>query len=341
MSKFVFSPRPEIGSAIDYVANTDPKAIGYSALVSEGENTASSLANVVANHTGVDASKPLITGYPKTFRTGGFARSRLGLGANGRDATFYRATHENIALPVVGTLIEWADLHKQSLISVLSSTPSKGQSRGPLNTVQILDGLLQGLDIGEMGLPGYKRSSKGYDTSHNSRLISMVEAGLVQEHDDPNEFIILDPIYSGRVPFDRLKSQTQATYQLLARAKEADPQSRWNVARLLDLAEALNIANQVGRSALSESLVTAASIGQPRDFPGAIEKIHIKSRKYKIARDFEEAADDLVERLYKINEGKRIVTKQATDFALDAYLDPIMAAKILERGIAHSPYVKN
>lgn len=340
MSTNVFTPRPEIASAINYVANTDPKALGYSALVSEGENTASSLASVVADHTGVYASKSLVSGYPITFRTGGFARSRLGLGANGRDATFYRATRETVALPVVGTLLEWADLHKQSLISVLSSTPSKGQSRGPLNTVQILDGLLQGLNIGEMELPGYKRSSKGHDTSHNSRLISLVEAGLVEGYEDPNEFRILDPIYGGRVPFSRLKAQTQVTYQLLALAKEANPLQQWNAARLIDFAENLNIVNQVGKLALSESLVTAASIAQPRDFPGAIEKIHIKPRQYKIAPGFEEAADDLVERLYKINEGKRTVTKQATDLALDAYLDPIIAAKILERGIAHSPYVK-
>lgn len=335
----IYTPRSEIGSAINYIANADAKALGFTALVVEGENTGSSLAHTVAEHTGVIACISLISAYPITYMKGGFAESRRGIGANGRDATFYKAENQEIALPVIGTSLEWADMYDTPLFELYSGTPSKGQGHAPLNTVQIIDGLLQGLSIAKMELPGYKKSPRGWVTAFNSRLASMVESGLVETYDDPNEFTILDPTYRGRIPFSRLRPTTQLTYQLLQLAKAAHPEANWNVEGLLAFAKTHNIAPEVGRSALSASLVTAASVNQPRDFPGAVKKINIKPREYRIARGFEEAADDLVRRLYKINEGKKNNTKPATDYAREAYLDPIMAARILERGIANSPYV--
>lgn len=331
-------PRQEVGSAINYLANYEVKAVGYVALYTEGESTTSSLGKAIADHSGIIVCKSIVKTYLATYLKGGFASVREGVGGNGRRANFYEVANEEIGLPVIGTLLEWADKHNHSLTSVLSATSSKGQSRGPLNKVQIIDGLLKGMNVSSMELPGYRPTWQGWGTSHNTSLKTLVSAGLVEIEDDPNEFKILDPTYRGTKQFMDLKPETQATYHVLRVAKEVNAERSWTVQQLIELAADLLLVDKQRTTPLHYSLLRAISTSTPRYFPGAVQKRQILPRQYLLAEDFKAAAADLMERLAKVDEGTLSVIKEKTDFATDSYADSETAAKIIQRGIDTSPY---
>src|SRR5581483_2700007 len=114
----VFKPQPETANVLNFVANHDAKAATYTALSQEGDITAYQLGSSMAAHTGKLACKTLVRGYLPTFVGYDFADLDydFGGGSGKQMVRYYRANNEEMALPVLGTLLEWSEEHNESLL---------------------------------------------------------------------------------------------------------------------------------------------------------------------------------------------------------------------------------
>lgn len=337
MSVAVFSPefRPRIVDAVN-VANNDVKALAGVAMFYEGEKTVTALADAVAEHTGIPEVFSYVKGYPPTYRKADFATARTGVGENRRQANFYSASDVENLLPVIGTLFEWADQHERSLTATLSDSGSKSNNRGPFNTVQIIDGLLTGANVGELDHPGYKRNVYGGKSTHNTRLKKMVASGLVDVVDPNDEFEINDPTYGGTKPFSCLSPAYRQAYQVLSVANKLAPGKKWTVSSLMDTAVELQITQPDEARKLKKALTLAISVNTPKAFQGAVEKIRIGRRRYIINPSFVEAGQDLVERLRIVDTATDRKLTVLTDFAIESYIDQDRAAAIATRGMLNT-----
>lgn len=333
----VHVPHSETAEAINYIANYESKAISYLGLVAIIEGAKSDLSNEVARHLALPACKRTVEGFVRVFSDKGFATVEQHTSLNGRIASYYAAAREDVALPPIGTLLEWSDHYSFPLITALSSSPSRS-SGGPVNTLQIFEGLLTGKRLSETDLPGYK-PHKGTSTAHNSRLESLVESGLVQATEDPNTFSILNPVYRGKKPIAMLSEETQAIYTALDKAKQIDPTAKWTAEQITRIALEDHLIRRDALQKFRELLGSAISTKAPRHFPGVIQKINIQRREYLVAPAYREMVADLVGRVIRIDTDTRYAS-QMKELARATYDDAEKARRIMQRGMENSPYRK-
>lgn len=336
----VIRPDHDTAQAINWLANNDLKALGFVGLSEIGEATRTDLANELKDHVhpdAYDAGKA----YPITYAKAGFADVYEGMGGfNGnRPTSYYTAVHTNEALPVIGSLLEWSETYDFPLVTALSTTASKGKGSAPVNTIQLLDGLRQGLTVPDMDLTGYALDRNGWTTAHNTRLKKLVKLGLVGSSDEPIPVQILDPEYRGNHPFDQLKAGRQGFYRTVMLAKELEPDTEWTVDQLQALARRFRFIDDASEADFNDALMRAVSIKSPTYAPGVVEKQELKPRRYFINERFGEMVDDLVSRVARVDDSPRYAA-EARDYAMDAYRTPDTAYAIAERALNNSPYSK-
>ncbi len=335
----VIQPRHETAAAINWIANQGAKGVGYVGLYENGETTGSRLGNQVASHLGTDAVAMAISAYPWTFAKADFATTAIGQGDNGRQATFFTAANERPALSTIGALQSWSEDHDFPLLTALSMTASRGRGCAPLNTIQIIDGLRQGLSIGQMGLPGYKLTERGWVTAHNFRLWSLVEDGLVEAHEDSVTTHILDPSYRGSKPFSALSAGSQAFYRTVSIAKELRPDDEWTTEELIKLAQKHHLVDEQSDQGFKNVLTRAVSVSSPRNARGVLEKKVLPPRSYRLGSRYADMLSDLVDRVARLDSSPSYAA-EARDYALDTYRNPTAALRIALRDLDISPYRK-
>ncbi|SRR5581483_1478154 len=331
-----FEISQETAEAINYIANYESKAVAYLGLAAIREGTIIDLSNEVSQHVGIAACRRVVEGFPRVFADKGFATVQQRMGRKGRFVRYYAVARQEVALPPIGTLLEWSDLHDYPLIVALSS-PAGSSSGGPMNTIQICEGLLQNKRIREMGLPGYKLYH-GFCTAHNSRLGSLVKAGLIQAIDDPNDFLILNPTYRGDKPFASLTPERQAVYLALDRAKQIAPTARWTMGQIVAIAREQRLIEDTFLPTFKKLLVEAVSARSPKRFVGAVAKIDVKPREYVLNPHYRTMIADLVTRVVKVGTEARYAADMR-EYAMSVYHDVPTAARIMQRGLDNSPYL--
>jgi hypothetical protein len=338
-SSRVLQPSVETSASLNNLANHDLKALSYVALHEVGETTGSGLGTAVANHIGDSTLRGPVLAYPVTYHAADFADVRTGIGGNGRASSFYSATHQESALAPIGSMLRWSEIYDMPLVTTLSTTSSKGESRAPLNTIQIFDGLLKGLSIAAMDLPGYKPTEAGWDTAHNTRLLSLVKSGIVIAEDEPVTFRILDPAYKGSMPFEQQSPTIQAIYNTLSIASQSDSQREWSTIELEAIADQHALITDESRDKFNFSLIRVVSSNTPTYSPGAVEKQLISGRTYRLNGKYAGMIANLVEQVVQIDASARYRTK-ARNYAVDAYRDSAAAGRIAARGMINSPHRK-
>ena len=325
-------------NGLDYLANHDVKAIAYPVLVQEGPLTTTGLARVVSERAGLDTD--FVVTYPKTYVQGGFAEIEKGTPHRGVPRRLFRTTQEDLGLSVTGAMLDWSETHDIPLISTLSATASKG-SRAPVNTIQLLHGMLAGANVGEITDTRYKKTKQGWDTQHNIRLRKMVSEGLVDANDEEPSFKILDPEYKGSKPFHLLDMNQQNLYMVLSAAKNLETNSgqKWTLSEIEHLAVTLfDFSDDKELQDFNKRLVRVVSVATPRYSPGVTEKIELSGRRYSVAPHFVNAAADLVERVIQLDSSP---SKQR-DFQESAHIisrDSSAIKRVVGRGIQTSPYI--
>jgi len=333
----VFIPNPSVSDAIK-LANHEVKGASYVGLVVLGEATRGELTRELIARTAVTACKDFVMNYPFNFARTGFATTDQYRVPTGQMATHFTPARQDEALPAIGALQEWGEVYETSVIPVFSTASYKGE--GAANALAIIDALLAGQKVHEITLPGYKPYKEGSNRTYNYdlRLDSLVRNGLVVEVEDPNEFEVNDPLYRGVKPFELLSPESQALYQVLMTVKQLNPDSKWTVSRITELAEHLNLITPQQESKFRHRLVIAASDKKPRDFPGAIHKRPFVPITYGIHEPMREALSDLVERVKRLDRSSDKNLRANSDYALDAYHNPEAISRIVLRGIKYSLY---
>jgi hypothetical protein len=333
----VLQPQPETASAINWLGNHDLKALGYIGLVVLGEASSTELGDELKETVHPDAYSSVVA-YPKTYAKAGFASVFTESSDwSNRSSYYYSAVHEQGALATIGALLEVSDAHDYPLVTALSTTSSKGKSNAPVNTIQILHGIEQGLRLVDMGLPGYKPDKNGHSTTFNSRIKTLLDIGLIQSIDEPVVFRIMEPRYKGVRPFNYMSEGRQGFYHAARTAKETDPDGVWTVEQIEELAQKHNFVNDATEADFKDALMRAISKKLPTYSPGVIEKQELKPRKYVIAEKHAEMVYDLIETVARLDTSPKHA-KETRDFAMDAYYTPDMAYRIAERGLTNSKY---
>lgn len=328
--------RSQFRPAVDSVANHCLKALAYSALCYLGEQTVNGLSDSIVSQTGLDEVQGYVIRYPLTFAATGFARTREGIAKTGGKANYYTATEQETALPSVGTALEWADRYSMSLTATLSESVSRSDGKGPYNTIEILDALLDGANIDDLVLTGYTPNKYGGTSTHNRRIKRMLKDGLIEVEEGQLRFSINNPSYTGKKPFDALDLSTRQVYQVLQIAEDLEPDTKWTIPELIEQAIVLGLVQPDELHVFKLALTRAASAASHKAFEGAIDKIDLVPRRYRVSPDFYEAAQDLVERMKILETATDTKLKQLSDYAIESYCDPGSAQKIAERGIANS-----
>lgn len=328
----------DVQEGLDFIANHDIKAAAYPVLVQEGPLTTSGLANALMLRVGVYTTS--VKGYPDTYVQGGFATIEDGSPHRGVPRRLFRATRADLGLAVTGAMLDWSEVHNIPLIRALSTTSSQG-SRAPVNTIQLLKGMLDGANIGEIANSRYKKTKEGWDTHHNERLKKLVAEGFVEAVDTDPDFRILDPEYKGSTPFHMLAPNQQHIYTILSIAKDqqTNPNQRWKLSEIESLAATLlEFDTPQERSDFHERLVRVISSATPRYSPGVTDKVEIAGRRYTIAPHFVDAAADLVERAIQLDESptKRL---EFRDRAHDITRSSGALRNIVNRGVHASPFI--
>ncbi|GAC1391604.1 MAG: hypothetical protein NVSMB46_04710 [Candidatus Saccharimonadales bacterium] len=327
-------------NGLDYIANHDIKAVAYPILVSEGPLTTTGLARVVSERAGINLQ--CVTTYPNTYNQANFASIIPGSSHKGQPSNLFRACRVESGLAVVGTMLDWSETHDIPLISALSFTASKG-SRAPVNTIQLLHGLLEGANIGQITDTRYKKSKQGWSTNHNVRLRKMVSDGFIVATNEEPAFKILNPEYKGSKPFSELHETQKNIYKVLSIAQQSSisTQEVWRLSEIENLAFELGlVTSSEERNDFHNRLIRVISERNPRYSPGVTEKIKIEGRKYSIAVHFQDAAADLVERAVSLDmsDSKK---RSFGDMAKEIYRDDIAFKRIINRGIKTSPYINS
>ncbi len=331
---------PEHSRALDYVANQETKAFTYIVLNSLGIATVNQISEELDYLSGENASRQSKT-YPRTFEKFGFAEHITDVGRNGRPAQFFSTSDTEIALPVIGSMLSWSDQHDDySLTRVVSISASKG-SAAPTNSVQIINGLLNGFSLGEIDFPRYRRSKEGWSTAHNTRLRTMVSDGLILVEDDPNEYQVDNPVYRGSKPFHKLSDATQASYKILQLAKDMDSDKKWTTPELVNLALEHRYVTQEKATELHYILDREASLSTPKYAPGAIRKIVFQPRKYGISPTFEPVASNLIDHVALLQTEDQKKLNQLADKAIALLQDGTIIKKLVKKAIDDSPYINN
>ncbi len=333
----VFQPRPETAAAINYVANHDVKGAAYTALAEDGEMTVTDLAHAVSDQSGVDfyACERFIGRYPPVYVKAGFASVSVEVNKS-KHTSYYSAENEGGVLPYIGAFEAWSDRFKRPVLPVLGYGGKSEDSKSAVHSLQIIDGLLQGLNVGEMNVPGYvTRGESQKSTVHNTRLEHLVDLELVVAEDASHEFKILDPSYHGAKPFHRLRPETQIAYQAFGIAKGVSPDATWSIQEFTELAQKFNLIDASKVPVLRRLVGLALSSGA-NNFRGVVEKRTLR-RKYTLAEDFREAAGTLLELVKKIDGGSQRLARQAEDYARATYSEPDDLARVIRRGMAASP----
>lgn len=324
---------------LDFLANHDIKAIAYALLVEEGHLTTTGLANVVAERAGINKLQAPVT-YPDTYVQAGFAVIEQGLPHKGVPRRLFRATQLGAGLAATGAMLDWSESHDISLITALSATASKG-SRAPVNTIQLLHGMLAGVNVGQITDTRYKKTEQGWSTNHNARLQTMLSDGLVVAVDDEPSFKILEPEYKGSKPFDLLHANQQHVYTTLSTAKQSESTSRrkWTITEIENLAESINpFGSPDEKQDFHKRLVRVISAGNPRYSPNVTEKVEMSGRRYSIAPHFQDPAADLVERAIQIDAAPS-KQREFRDRAVAQALDEQAVRRIVMRGVQASPFI--
>ncbi len=336
----VFQPSPEKAAAINCVAVHDVMGAVYTELAEEGALSVYGLTKTLCERTGIDFQSVYgaIRGYPSKYVHGGFAHQGNDRTV-ARDSSYYVAINEELPLSFVGGFQAWTDTYHRPIFGVLSYSASTLTHQGPIRSLQILDGLLQGMQPSAMNLPGYAPTRNGYRTANNHRFQTMLSSGLIEA--PPIEIRILNPRYEGRLkPFQNLKPESQAVYKTLRIAHDLEPAKTWTVAELNALAKKYRLVTNELKPAFDFALSLAISIRAPSNFPGVVEKQDVKAHKYRVAPDFQEAAASLLNLVKALDGGNRRVIQEAEEYAFETYRDPARFAKIVLDGIDASPYVR-
>lgn len=328
-------------ASLDFLANHDIKAAAFPALVTEGPLTTTGLATVMTERIGAPL-KSAVSTYPDTYVKGGFAKIDEGPLHRGQPTRLFSSIKDEAGLAAVGALMGWSEEHDIPLITALSSSASKG-SKSPTNTVQLLEGMLSGANIGQIEGSRYKPSPEGLGTQHNTRLHQMVRSGLVIVTDPDPEFKILDPSYRGNRSFESLPEGQRSVYTVLKAAQLIDEASdrKWSLMEIEQLAAELKLVNPDDAQAWRDfhgRLVRAISVATPEYIPGAVEKVEIGKRQYSVAPVFQNAAAALVDTVVQLDRSAQKRT-EFVDKALDIYLDDETLARIVRRGLDTSPYI--
>lgn len=339
-NKNVFEPaQPQTALALNHVVNHECKALTYAALTDQGESTPVGLAKIIENRTDTNkAMRTSLVSYMSSFVVAGFASMELKIGETGREGKHFTATNHNEALPLVGSMLEWSEQHDESLVRVLGGSNSKSKNKSPMDTVQLFDGLLQELTINEMEPADWKARTGGHDAPHVQRLNKLIKMGLVVD-ENPAEFEIYEPKprYHGS-PLDSRKPWTKAAYQTLGIARKIDPDAKWTVEQIRDLAFELELIKDTPhhRRMLKLMITSAVSIKNNTVFRGFTSKIDV-APKYRVAEDFKEQANDLVERVKTIDTAGSRTKERFASQALEMFDDEETASRIFDRGIQNSP----
>lgn len=326
-------------NGLDFLGNHDIKALSFPILVEEGPFTTTGLAKSVSERAGDELD--FVKSYPDTYAQGGFADITEGKLHRGVPSRLFTSKNENIGLAVVGAVLDWSECHDISLITVFSNTASKG-SRGPTNTVQLLHGMQNGANIGQIDNTNYKKGPQGWSTNHSSRLHDMEKKGLVKAKDDEPSFRILNPKYTGTKPFSKIDPILQNVYKTLEEAKQLETSKRqkWTLSEIEKLATKKWDFNQEQEKLFHKKLTLIISNATPKYGPGATEKIDLSKRNYSIADEFKVPIADLIEKVIQVDES----SSNKNEYIEKAkYLgkDDSAIKRIVERGINTSPYIKS
>ena len=322
---------PERIAAFDIVAKSEPSAMGYMAMATEtGQTSIDGLGKHLIDRFDLDVTPAGVGRCAQTFARYGFAEVTLTETPRGTHRHF-TAANRDIAIPAIGTTLDWSAESDLSLSSALSISNSSGKSRGPSNSIFILEGLLDGGKTQEVATDRYSGLS-----SQNSRLRNLAEAGIV-ERDEPR-FKIIDPTYRGIRPFGELKPTSQHIYRTLRFAAESEPDREWTVSELFELsAELLPESDQDNENLckdLRASIGSVASIKRPRDFKGCVAKVDLNRGGYKVTDSYRETVAELVEKALLFFEGNPRILKDAEERAHEIYDDIETSRRLILKGLS-------
>lgn len=326
-------------AAINGVANLDTKAISAVEFAEHESCTALELGKAVMRHTGIIESKGFARQYASSYYSYGFASKETV-----DNSVNYVPKNISEALSVVGAFLAAAERHDESLIPYLSvsnaaNSADHGMIAAPITNLKLLDGILKGIkpldiNIGEHGF------NRGYPkpTLVHRRLQQLLHDKVIEVITDPNEFKINNPVYSGRVPWRDLKTETKAMYQVLSIADSLLPGQLWTVDKLTVLARQHQLIQDTEISQFRRSLYRAA--GHDKAYPGAINKIEFRPPKYAVTQTSHAMASDLVQAAVQLSSGGAKLKRLNEDVAHDLYNDPVTAARIFRRGMRFSKKTK-
>lgn len=329
-------PLPNIGGAINSVANYEPKIITYLAL-NEGDRpmTSVEVTNAINQRTGLRVSNNSINGYLHTFQKNNFAKGerqdRLRKGVS-----VFTAAGQEVALPVIGSFLEWSNTHGESLVKILSLNNSSSDVQSPINTLKLYHKLLQ-----KDGSVTASAGGEHADTSETldsqldkelqRRMRSLATNGFIRVTHERERFKIIDPTYKG-LNFEGLTSSTKAVYQALQTAKEVGKDKRWSRDEIIDLAIDRGYITEDQLADFKFKLIYAVSDKTPKRFPDAVEKQHLVGNTYTIAVAYRNVIKDLVSRAEMISIEDPALHQQYAKTAIESFQDGAVAASIWQRG---------
>lgn len=323
----------ETAHAIDVVANYEPKIITYLAL-NEAKRPVSSheLAKSITKHTGLRVGTASVDGYLKTFAKFDFASSGRELRQK-KGTLVFTATGQEVALPVIGSFLEWSNTHGLPLVSVLSESQSANDTHAPTNTLKVFHTLLQ--RNGSITAPSRGTTDGALKDEMGEvlkgRMHRLVNSGHIKSTDVIERFRILDPVYKGSNP-KRLKPETKAVYEALSAAKEIDANKLWIRSEIVNLALSKEIITDDLLEDFRYQLVYAVSDKCKNRFPGAVEKQPLFGKQYSIAPVYATAIRDLVSRAELVDTATAEIIEQYRTKAENAYADGAQAALVWKRG---------
>lgn len=320
----------EFQDAINHVANYEPKGLTWMALHELGAATTSDLDKTMSERAAIDSRFGMATRF---FTEASFASSEIGESQyNSRIVRYYKHERADDALPAIGTTLPWALEHDLPLKLLLSTTRANAgvKQRGPMNSIQILAGILAGNRIMDTNRPEQVTSV--------GRLEEMINEGLVQADEEINRFRINFPVNRGTTPKPHVKSEVTAVYQAVADAKAQRPDDTWSVDEMMTLVQARH--GEMGddwEKRVRKNILYAAYATKSPSFPDAIHKQEYVRGAYRINPEYTDAVADFVERLVHLSESTEAQRKKLGEKAIELYRDEAAVHELVARGFGSNP----
>jgi len=327
--------QPGFQDALNHIANYEPKAVSWLGLHGLGPSTQVDIDKHLSDVTGIQAVTYHRAITPFAVATGFASVEYRQSQYSRRIVRYFETQRADDALPVIGVALSWADRHALPLTPFVSYTEAgEGvKQRAPMNSIKIFAAILNGERLVD------SQDTRELGTFSMNRVENMLRDEIIQVDDDTNRFSIVDPTYRGTIRYERLASETRATYAAFAEAKELGPQYTWSVEEIVQLAKKHQggSVNSQWEAAVRRNVRRAAFSVDTKSFNGVVKKQAYVRGAYQINPNYEVAVNELVEDVRNLSVGTSRHLKRLASAAFELYEDSEAVHDLVARGFDSNP----